>query len=78
MDRTADIARMRTQMERDVPETERDKVVLKSEGRTLTSNQMMKEVEDQTPLGIKLLDSFTAFQATGVFKMLEGWDMVEP
>lgn len=48
MDRTADIARMRTQMEQDVPETERDKVVLKSEGRTLTSNQMMKEVEDQT------------------------------
>lgn len=77
MDRTADIAWMKTQMEEGIPQEELDTVALKSADRTLTFNQLMNEVEDQTPLGIQLLNSFLSFQQIGDTVLPEGWEVVE-
>jgi hypothetical protein len=61
---------MREEMEADVLKNNRDRsqILVRSQGRALTCDQMMDEVDSDTPLGVQLLDSYIKFEETGVME----------
>lgn len=63
MDRNEAKVLMRKELEQDIDSVKREEKMFPIGNRMLSANDLMKEVEDETELGVFLLDDFIAFKA---------------